>query len=528
MVVVATAALLRLPLSGWWVNPDEGIYFRAVVDPSFADFWAEAKASAHPPLYFLILRALAAVSTAFAWLRSVALLSGVAVVYAFIVLGRELGRSRSTGLVAGLLVAVSPRAISLSQVMRPYMLLLLLLTSALVFLLRSVRSGSVRSVAAYAACTSAALTLHYSAVGAFGAFALVVAADGIRLGFRRPRWRRVATAQLVPGLTLVVLYAWQLRGMMASSMADQALGGWLSTYLIGHPSDAWLAFVGVHSSIVGDALAASTALLTLLGLAWAGWTRRWTVLVLGASSIVIAVAGASLGLYPMGATRHASWLMVFVIPVLAWTISTPLASPRLAEHPRGRLAPILLFVALLLGAAPLSSVLDSERRPREIAERVLRTGDLEAMSDVLSPEADPRLVLMSTETYEILSPLFVDEKDRARTSAESGLTHLPWGTRDVIVVPGRDFAALPRDLGRPNHLLTAIRRADEELGVPAPTTRERVLVVHGGWQSDGMLRLRELAGAHPGLGSATYVPGLISVVLDLAAYRRALGLPASR
>ncbi len=53
-------------------------------------------------------------------------------------------------------------------------------------------------------------------------------------------------------------------------------------------------------------------------------------------------------------------------------------------------------------------------------------------------------------------------------------------------------------------------------------------MVHGGWQSDGMLALRELARAQPGLGSATYVPGLISVELDLEAYRRALGVPVAR
>lgn len=525
LVVLGSAAILRLPLSGWWLNPDEGIYFRAIADPSFAEFWAEAKGSAHPPLYFLLLRALAAVSTDFAFLRSLALLSGIGLVYCVMVLGHELaGRDaggRLTGVLAGLLIAISPRAIALSQVMRPYMLLLLLLAGALLFLLRAARSGSTPSMLAYAGCSSVALTLHYSAVGALGVFVLLVVVDGLRLGFGRRRWRRLAIAQLAPGLTLLGLYAWHLRGMADSAMADHALGGWLSAFLIRRPWDAWLALVGVHSSLVGDALAAPAALLTLLGLIWAGWTRRWTILTLGASSIAIAEAGASLGLYPMGASRHASWLLVFVTPVLAWTLSAPLASQRLIERPRTSLAAALLLLGLLLGG-PL---LDSDRRPREISERVLRTDAMEAMSEVLSPTADPRLVLMSTETYELLSPLLVDQKDQARVATDGGLTYVPWGRRDVLVLPNRDFSVRARELGRRNHLLTAIRLGPEEFDVQAPEPDERVLVVHGGWRSDGMLALRELARAQPGLGSATYVPGLVSVELDLQAYRRALGLP---
>jgi 4-amino-4-deoxy-L-arabinose transferase-like glycosyltransferase len=166
--VLAIAVVMRLPWpSAWWLNPDEGIYYAVVTRRSFADFWAEAMATAHPPLYFLILRGIAVVSTDFAWLRSVALISGVAAVYAFIALGRELGnvdaRGRLTGLLAGLLIAVSPRAVALSQVVRPYMLLLLLLAAALSFLLRFARLRSNGSLVAYAACVCVALMLHYSA-----------------------------------------------------------------------------------------------------------------------------------------------------------------------------------------------------------------------------------------------------------------------------------------------------------------------------------------------------------------------------
>jgi hypothetical protein len=525
--VLAIAVVMRLPWpSTWWLNPDEGIYYAVVTRTSFADFWAEAMATAHPPLYFLILRGIAVLSTDFAWLRSVALISGVAAVYVFIALGRELGngdaRGRLTGLLAGLLIAVSPRAVALSQVVRPYMLLLLLLAAALSFLLRFARLRSNGLLVAYAACVSVALMLHYSAVLALAVFGLLVLSDGLISGVHRPEWRRLALAQLVPGLTLIVLYLSHLRRLMASSMADNALGGWLSAYMIRAPADVWLGLVGAHSALVGDALAVSATLLTLFGLAGAGWRRRWTILVLGGSAIALATAGAWAGVYPVGATRHASWLMVFVAPVMAWSVATLLVSPTGV-----RAGPVLLLATLLAGARPLSSILDSERRPREIAERVLQVAHVEAMSDVLSPERDPRLVLMSTETYEILTPLFTDEREAVATSSNGSLRHFRWGIRDVIVLPERDFTALPHETGSANHLHTAMRQATEEFDVGWPGDGEAVLVVAGGWRSQGMDDLVELARVSPGLGSSAHVPGLIAVALDFEAYGRALELPAT-
>ena len=556
LAVIAVGAVLRLPWpSGWWLNPDEGIYYQVLTRTSFADFWADALATAHPPLYFLILRGIAFWTTDFAWLRSVAWVSGVAAVYVFILLGREVaggGRGgRVAGVLAGILLALSPRAIALSQVIRPYTLLLLLLAGAALFLLRSLREPSNGRLGGYAVCACLALTLHYSAVAALGVFGLLVLADGLRSGLGRPAWRRTALVQLVPGLTLVALYLLHLRELMGSAMADQALEGWLSAYLIRGPTDVWLGLVGAHASLVGDTFAASATLATLVGLGWAGWMRRWNVLVMGGSAIALAITGALAGLYPLGATRHASWIIVFVAPVLAWTAASMLLAglskrpaapqpraeppqPRAeAPQPRARTArpgaravPALLLIALVAGAVPIGSVLDSERRPREISEQVLQVAHVRAMSEVLSPTRGPRLVLMSHETYQLLTPLFVDRRHAIQRADEGGLLHFPWGIRDVIVLPGRDFAALPSQLGRANHLHTATRRAAGAFGLGGPAVGEPVLVLAGGWRSQGMEDLVQLAATSPGLGSSTHVPGLIAVELDFGVYGRALGLEA--
>jgi hypothetical protein len=525
--VTAVAFAMRLPRPPrWWLNPDEGIYFSAVADPSFSDFWTEALATAHPPLYFLVLRAMAIVTTDFGWLRAVALISAVAAVPVFIAVGRELGGpgvcGRVTGLLAGLLIAFSPRVILLSQLIRPYALLLLLLALALLALLRYSRLGSDRWLIAYAVSVSLALTLHYSAVGAFGVFLAVVAAEGGRHGLRRPAWRRLALVQLAPVATLFLLYLGHLRALMGSSMADSALDGWLALFLIGRPADLWVSIVGVHSSLVGDGLAVSASIVTLAGVAWAAWSRSWTVLVVGGSALAIATAGAAAGMYPFGGSHHTAWLFTFIAPVLAWTVAAAVV-PGPLRWPRGlgAAAPGLLVVGLLLGARPVSSILDPPRRPREIAELVLRMGNMEVMSEVVGPDVGPRLVVMSVETYQLLSPLLVEPKQGARAT-DDGLLHLTWGRHDLIVLPVRDFTALPDQLTEANHLLPVLGRAHEALGVEPPAGGERVLVVDGGWRSQGMVDLIGLARDEPELGSITYVPGLMAIDLDFDAYRRVL------
>jgi hypothetical protein len=522
LAVVSAGAALRLGGSaGWWLNPDEGIYWATITRDRFSDFWAEAMATAHPPLYFLLLRGMTLVSTDFEWLRSPALVAGVAAIYVMVLLGREIGgegpRGIVTGLAGGLVLALSPRATALSQVIRPYALLLLLLASALYFLLRSLRQPSGRWLVGYALSASLAITLHYSTVLALGVFGALVLAHAVGTGFRDPRWRRLALVQLAPVLTLAAMYAWHLRGLVESDMAGYALDGWLSSYLIRDAADVWLGLVGVHSSLVGDLPAAAATLVGVAGLVWAAWVREWRIATLGASALLLALLAAALGAYPVGASRHAAWLLVFLTPVLAWTVASALALPA-----RARAAALSVGVLLLVGARPLSALLDSGRRPREIAERILRIEHLEAMRPTLSAAPDPRLVVMSTETYTLLTPLYQAERQRAEATPDGSFVRFRWGGRDVIVFSDRDFLALPEHARRANHLLNVVQHGTERLGIAPPDEGEHVLVLAGGWRSQGVEDLVALAQTSPGLGTSTHVPGLIAVDLHFAAYRRAL------
>jgi hypothetical protein len=520
--VVVLALLLRIPgLTGWWLNPDEGIYYAILTQERFATFWLEAKATAHPPLYFLILRAVGWLTTDFVWLRSIALLSGCAAVLVLVLVGREMvedeERGWVTGLSAGLLLAVSPTAIVLSQVIRPYMLLVLLLACALYVVLRYLRRPSSGLLWAYAAVASLAVLLHYSAILGLSVFGAIVIGDGLAHGFGRPPWRRLLAVQAVPGVILVALYFWHLRALMGSTEAQFARQSWLASFMIGSPGEAWLAFVGFHSMLVGNALAMAAALLSLVALAWGAWGRAWTPLLLVGTGFVVAVAGAATELYPFGGSRHAAWLLASATPGLGWVIGLTLTSWR-----RAATLSVPVVGAVVVAAAPWGATLGAELRAREVGEQVLRQEHVAAMAEILDPRGEPRVVLMSLETYRLLVPLFARERQGAASSPDRLFAHFRWGERDVIVLPGADFAVGPNQVGQPNHLYSAAHVAAAGFGVALPDPGDHVLVLSGGWQVQGIFDLANLSRELGFAGTATSVPGLIGLSLDLEAYGRAL------
>ena len=461
------------------------------------------------------------ITTDFLWLRSPALLSGCVALYVFFLVGRELGGTGSrgwlTGLLSALALAISPQAIVLSQVIRPYTLLVALLAGALYSLLRYLRLPSVRLLVGYTICISLAALLHYSAALGLGVFGFLVLADAAQRGPARPEWRRALLVQAIPGLILVGLYFVHLRDLMNGPIANDALNGWLAPFMIESPGGVWLGTVGLHSVVVGEAYAASAALLTLFALGYAVWSRAWTPLTVGGTALLIAVVGAVLKLYPFGALRHVSWLLVFVVPVAAWSVALMFTSGR-----RIQVLSLTLLAGLVLGGERLGSLLGADESPQGFTERILQAGHVVAMAKALDPQAEPRLVFMSAETYSMLSPLYALERQTARMSGDGRLLHFVWGSRDVFVLTSWDFVSRPDQLDLPHHLYPATQKAAKEFPVAPLSDGEPILVLEGGRNLGGIPDLVALSGEYGSLGTTLSVPGLIALTLDLDAYARVL------
>ena len=319
LAVTVIGFFMRLPeIFPWWLNPDEGIYFSMLTWKASAPFWAEMVGNANPPLYYLVIHALGLLTHNFAAIRALSLVFGTAAIYAAWLAGREIAYSERcgifTGLFSALFVAVSPGAILFSQIIRPYTMLLLFLLLALYQLLRFRRERGTANLILYSIFLSIALLTHYSSLLAFGVFGILILSDLIsgRFGFRD--WPRLLAAHAVPVMICLGLYIYHLRPhMVNSALADEALNGWLASFMIYEVKDIGGRLIGFMGYLFGARLAGLAALIWAAGVALAYRKRSWTLLVVSLAAFGIAVIVATMGYYPFGCSRHSTWLIAFFV-----------------------------------------------------------------------------------------------------------------------------------------------------------------------------------------------------------------------
>jgi Dolichyl-phosphate-mannose-protein mannosyltransferase len=513
-------------LSEWWLNPDEGIYYSILTRADFSGFWQEVVANAHPPLYYLLLRGLGVFTWDFFWFRMFSVGCGIVAVVAVWAVARELGGEGVRGSVAAflsaLLLALAPGAIDLSQVMRPYMLQLALLSGALLCLLRSRNDPRWWPLVGFSALTSLALLTHYSSVLAYGVLGLLVLRHAIDPGTDRTHLRRLAGAQVVPAAVIVALYFLHIRPLAESALAGEALGGWLSPYMIDSVGDAWLSVLGFQHLLTGPWLRGPFALLLLVSIGLSVYLREFRVVVMVAGALLVASAAAALGAYPFGSTRHSAWLMTFLVPALGWLGAMLVTIPPgrwvggAATSPQARTVGVVAAVTVLLLATggPVGDLIGASRAPWAPPDRVLRQDNLTRIVDVLDPSSGPELMLMSAQTFYLLLPFYPEEREEARYSPDGTVSHFSYGEREVVASTAWDFSiqtgpTAPGDLGR---FVTTALDAFPDLDME---TRSATLLV-GGWRPGFVDELRALAADEPFLRTSESVPGLFVFGLEMS------------
>lgn len=226
----------------------------------------------HPPLYYYLLHFWSLMTgNSEVSVRFLSLFWGVLTVPLAMVVGQRLG-GRSVGLIAALLVTISPELVYYSRLIRMYSLASFLALLSLYFFWLALRRGSWRYWVLYFLVTLAALYTHYYTI-------LLVVAEAAF--FLKLVWQRRAERNLVPWLgvhsALAVLYlpwlayagptqAETTAGIISHAPAAKGLLGFLE--------QAWVPFnVGVTLD-KAVALPLSIAFLAIAVVGLVAWRLR--------------------------------------------------------------------------------------------------------------------------------------------------------------------------------------------------------------------------------------------------------------
>jgi len=335
-IVLAAGFVARLvPASRLFLDPDEALHNLLASQSTVAGAWAAALTNAHPPLLILLLYFWRWLGQSELWLRMPSVLAGTAACWLFYRWLR-LVTDRSTAFMGLLLISFAPSLILLSAQVRQYALLLFFMTACLYLSERAVQKNSPATMILFSLSLYGALLTHYSALifsFSIGVYLLV------RLYPYRNRLALAAVwgAGQIGGIALAAYFLLtHIPRLKQSGMVRADLETYLrkSTF---HPGERNVAeFIAaqtlrVFTYIFSHGLVGTLALLTFLaGLLWLlkrnpslhgeGQSKglseapsaRELALLLGLPFLVnwgVALAG----LYPLGATRHSSFLAPFAI-----------------------------------------------------------------------------------------------------------------------------------------------------------------------------------------------------------------------
>jgi mannosyltransferase len=345
----------RLTHLSFWLDEGYSAFAAGLPLPDLLQFVASR---AHPPLYFLLLHGWARLGQADFVLRFLSVLWGVVGVAGLYALGRRL-LGREIGLLAALLLAVSPMHVWHSQDARMYSQLFALTVLSTYLLVRATDEGRLRYWLGYALLATLCLYTHNTAsltVGAQVVFCLGVLA--IRRQWSRMRGLGIALAAIIllylPWLPISAAQAGHLEqhfwipqptGRSVLDTLDYVSSAFLFTRSPWQSDlDAWpgallyLAFPG----------------LLLLG-AWqlARRSARWSVLL--ALLLLVPIAGEFAASYMMRPIYLNRTLLVVAAPLfLIYAAAVLRGHPDRRECRRLGLA--LLVVALGCNAVSLARV----------------------------------------------------------------------------------------------------------------------------------------------------------------------------
>ncbi|MCX5898584.1 MAG: glycosyltransferase family 39 protein, partial [Proteobacteria bacterium] len=144
-------------------SPDEVMLSCVAAADSFSALWEGIKVQTNAPLMYVLLHLLIMLSKNEMLLRCISLIPGAGLIFIFYLLGKKVSGTVS-GITMAFLCAFGYGAVQISQVVRPYSMLLLFLSGALYFFVSCLEKPEKKYLLRYSFCMILARATHYPAV----------------------------------------------------------------------------------------------------------------------------------------------------------------------------------------------------------------------------------------------------------------------------------------------------------------------------------------------------------------------------
>ncbi len=423
-LITAGGLLARIALLGYQPLWRDEAFTALAVQRPLGSMLTVVRHDSAPPLFYLLERVVAVVSTSPAALRVVPVLAGTAAIPITAALGRRVAGDAG-GVWAAVIGAIAPALIVSSLDARMYMLATMLVLASTLCLLRALDRPSAPRWVLYAGVSILAVYTVY-----FALFALLaqVIAVGLLLGRRHRR-----TAILVAGLGATILASLTPWILVASSQLSHGAGGFwvpklslvslsggLVQFFIGPPIASWVGAYGAlraleAASVVAGVLALAALVINRHRLERPG-AQAASLLGLAGGVAVAAMVLVSFW-HPLEDGRYLS---------AAWAPLFPLIGAGLATLPWRTVS----FAAAAVTAAVAAATVVTFTNPNTAAA----TADLERSvgpHDVIAAYPSEYLLVL------YYGDASIDQRTRSMASA------VPWFWGTAVYPAGAVLTALP-------------------------------------------------------------------------------------
>lgn len=293
-------------------NPDEVMLSFVADATNFTDMWVGIKNQTNAPLIYVMLHLLIMFSKNELLLRCISLVPGAGLIIVFYFLGKKVSGAVS-GITMAFLCAFGYGAVQLSQVVRPYSLLLLFLSGAVYFFAACLEKPGKKYLCGYSLCMLLSIATHYPAVMPCAA---VGCAWLLRLIIEKKpftAYRSVIMAHLPPLALFCILYVFHISYHLGGGGVYGAIK---ETYLAPLFPQTFSGFMTNTRDFFGylylPPYATLFAVLSMLGVIALLNTARRLLAIAIVLTFAVTIVLTIFKLFPFGGSRHSIYLFPMV------------------------------------------------------------------------------------------------------------------------------------------------------------------------------------------------------------------------